>query len=88
MIAARFLYRYDLVLHGAGHFTGPQAASARIDVTGLTVDDRLDALDIGLPHPIGSTVGVGDLDPERHALAAKITLGHCSNLLAVQNLPL
>ena len=41
-----------------------------------TVDNSLDPLDIGLPSTVGTSVGVGNLDTEGHALAAKITLSH------------
>ena len=41
-----------------------------------TVDNRLDALDIGLPHLVGATVRMGDLDAEGNTLAADIALCH------------
>jgi hypothetical protein len=43
---------------------------------GGTVDNRLHALDIGLPGTVGAAVRVGNLDPKRHFLAAVITLSH------------
>ena len=45
-------------------------------MAGSTVNDSLDALDVGLPCTVGTSVGVGNLDTEGHALAAKITLSH------------
>ena len=39
-----------------------------------TVNDRLDALDVGLPSSVGTSVGMGDLNAERNALAAEIAL--------------
>ena len=45
-------------------------------MAGSTVDHRLNTLDIGLPGTVGTSVGVGNLDTEGHALAAKITLSH------------
>ena len=41
-----------------------------------TVDNRLHALDIGLPHSVGTSVRMGDLDAEGNALAADIALCH------------
>ena len=49
------------------------------------VHDSLHALDVGLPGAIGTTVRVGNLDPESDALTADITFGHVINLLAGQN---
>ena len=45
-------------------------------MAGSTVNDSLDALDVGLPCTVGTSVGVGNLNTEGHALAAKITLSH------------
>ena len=46
-----------------------------------TVNDRLDALDVGLPSSVGTSVGMGDLNAERNALAANIALcHHCTSL--------
>ena len=50
-----------------------------------TVNDRLDALDVGLPCSVGPSVGMGDLDPERNALAANIALCHQLHLLAIES---
>ena len=47
-----------------------------------TVNDRLDALDVGLPSSVGTSVGMGDLNAERNALAANIALCHQLHLLA------
>ena len=52
-----------------------------------TVNDRLDALDVGLPGTIGTTVRVGNSDTERNTLVAKLALCHPLHLLAVRNLP-
>ena len=41
-----------------------------------TVDNGLNPLHIGLPGPIGTSVGVGNLNTEGHALATIITLRH------------
>ena len=53
----------------AGNFTRTQTAGTNIHMAGRTVDDRLDALDIGLPHLVGATVRMGDLDPEGNPLS-------------------
>ena len=50
-----------------------------------TVNNRLDALDVGLPHPVGTSVGVGNLNSERNTLAANIALSHWLHLLATEN---
>ena len=52
-------------------------------MAGRTVDDCLDALDVGLPGTIGTTVRVGNSDTERHTLVAKFALCHPLHLLAV-----
>ena len=50
-----------------------------------SVNDRLNALDVGLSTAVRSSVGVGDFDTERDALAADITLCHLLHLLAAMN---
>ena len=72
----------------AGNLTGTQTAGTNIDMAGRTVDDRLDALDIGLPGTIGTTVRVGNSDTESHALVAKLALCHPLHLLAVVKITL
>ena len=67
---------YCYLLDRAGNLTGTQTAGTNIDMAGRTVDHRLDALDIGLPRTIGTSVGVRDLDTEGYALTTKITLSH------------
>ena len=56
-------------------------------MTGRTVHDRLDALDIGLPHSVGTSVGVGDLDPKGNTLAANIALSHQLHLQSIVEIP-
>ena len=51
-----------------------------------TVNDSLHTLDIGLPSPVGTPVGVGNLDPEGNALVAELTLSHPLHLLAVRTM--
>ena len=43
---------------------------------GRAVDDRLDALHIGLPGAVGAAVRVGHLNTEHDTLVAKFTFGH------------
>ena len=57
-------------------------------MAGRTVDDSLDALDIGLPGTIGTTVRVGNSDTESHTLVAKLALCHPLHLLAVVKIKL
>ena len=52
-------------------------------MAGRTIDDSLHALDVGLPGTIGTTVRVGNLDTEGHALIAELALCHPLHLLAV-----
>ena len=63
-------------LHSAGDLAAAQAASANVDMLGRAVHDGLDALHIGLPGTVGSSVGVGDLNAEGNALIAEFALCH------------
>jgi len=71
------------ILDSPGHFAGTEATGAYVDVLGGTVDDRLDALHIGLPGTVGAAVGVRNLNAEHNALITKFTFGHSLDLLAV-----
>ena len=55
---------------------GTEASGTSIHMARSTVNNRLDTLDVGFPHTVGTSVGVGNLNTEGHALAAKITLSH------------
>ena len=55
---------------------GTEASGTSVHMARSSVDDSLDALDIGLPSTVGTSVGVGNLNTEGHALATKITLRH------------
>ena len=66
----------NVKLHSAGDLAAAQAASANVDMLGRAVHDGLDALHIGLPGTIGSSVGVRDSDAESNTLLAKFTLCH------------
>ena len=70
----------------AGNFAGTQAPGTNIYMAGRAVDDRLNTLDIGLPRTIGTSVGVGNLDPKGNALVAKLAFSHPLHLLAVTNI--
>ena len=65
------------------HLVGAETSGTDVDMARSTVDDRLDTLDIGLPHSVGTSVGMGHLDTERHALAANIALCHLLHLQSV-----
>ena len=52
-------------------------------MAGRPVNDCLNALDIGLPHSVGTSVGVRDFDTESHALAANIALSHQLHLQSI-----
>ena len=68
----------------AGNFTGTQAPGTNIHMARRTIDQSLDTLDIGLPGTIGTSVRVGNLDAEGHALVAKFAFSHPLHLLAVE----
>ena len=62
--------------HSTGDLAAAEAAGAHINVLRGTVDDGLDALNVGLPHTVGATVGVAHLDTESNALFAEFALCH------------
>ena len=53
---------------------GTEASCTDVDMTGRTIDDSFHALYVGLPHSVGTSVRVGDLNAERNTLAADIAL--------------
>src|SRR5512140_483986 len=55
---------------------GFDARGAGVDVTYRPVLDRLHALDVRLPYPRGTVVGVGNVVPEAGGLTAECALGH------------
>ena len=63
-------------LHRTLDLIGTEASGTSVHMAGSTVNDSLDALDVGLPCTVGTSVGVGNLNTKGHALAAKITLSH------------
>ena len=77
----RHRFRWRIYVGGdksdsALNLVGAEASGTSVHMAGSTVNDSLDALDVGLPCTVGTSVGVGNLDTEGHALAAKITLSH------------
>ena len=66
-----------------GHIAGAETPCTDVYMARSTVDNRLDALHIGLPRTIGASVGVGDLNTKGHTLVAKLALCHPLHLLAV-----
>ena len=63
-------------LDSTGNLAGAEATSTYVDMAGGTVDERLYTADIGFPSPVGTPVGVGNLNPKSHTLAANIALCH------------
>ncbi len=63
---------------------GPQTSRTDINVARRTVNDCFHTLDVRLPRAVGPSVGVGNLDPERDALATNIAFRHCLHLLAAK----
>ena len=61
---------------GALNLVGAEASGTSVHMAGSSVNDSLNALDVGLPCTIGTSVGVRDLDTESYALTTKITLSH------------
>ena len=67
---------------GALNLVGTQASCTDIHMARSTVNDCLDTFDVGLPCTVSTSVRVGDLDTECHALAADIAFCHQLHLLA------
>ena len=61
---------------GALNLVGAEASGTSVHMAGSSVNDSLNALDVGLPCTIGTSVGVRDLDTKGYALTTKITLSH------------
>ena len=70
------------ILDGALDLVRAKASRTDVNMAGGTVNNRFHALDIGLPGSVGTSVRMGDLDPEDNTLAANITLSHGLHLLA------
>ena len=61
---------------------GTEASGTSIHVARSTIDNGLNPLYIGLPGPVGASVGVGNLDTESNTLTTIITLCHTLHLLS------
>ena len=53
---------------------GTEASCTDVYMAGRTVDDCFHALHVGLPSSVGTSMGVGNLNAKRNALAANIAL--------------
>ena len=67
-------------LDGALNLVGAEASGTCVNMAGSSIHDSLDALDVGLPCTVGTSVGVRDLDTKGYALTTKITLSHSLHL--------
>ena len=59
---------------GASDFSRLEARGADLYLFGRATDLDSDALDVGVPAPLGAPVRVGDAVPETRALAAEVTV--------------
>ena len=73
---------YKQGLDSAFNLVGTETSGTSVHMARSPVDNGLDTLNIGLPSTIGTSVGVGHLHTEGHALATIITLRHFSHLLS------
>ena len=67
---------------GPLYLIGTEASGTCVHMAGSSIHDSLDPLHVGAPGTVGTSVGVGDLDTESHALAAIITFRHFLHLLS------
>ena len=67
-------------LDGALNLVGAEASGTCVNMAGSSIHDSLNALDVGLPCTIGTSVGVRNLDTKGYALTTKITLSHFLHL--------
>ena len=63
-------------LDGALNLVGAEASGTCVNMAGSSIHDSLNALDVGLPCTVGTSVGVRNLDTKGYALTTKITLSH------------
>ena len=76
----------DTLSDGAFDLIGTKASGTDVHMARSTVNNSLDALDVGLNRSVGTSMGVRNLDTEGHALAADIALCHLLHLLTIKNL--
>ena len=69
-------------LDGPLNLVGTEASGTSVHMARSTVDNGLNPLYIGFPGPIGTSVGVGNLNTKGNALATIITLRHSLHLLS------
>ena len=72
----------DMGSDGPLNLVGTEASGTGVHMARSTAHNRLNTLDIGLPSTVGTSVGVGNLNAEGHALTTKITLSHSLHLLS------
>ena len=65
---------------GPLNLVGTEASGTSVHMARSSIHNGLNTLHIGLPSTIGTSVGVGHLDTEGHALATIITLRHSLHL--------
>lgn len=65
---------------GPLNLVGTEASGTSVHMARSPVDNGLHPLHIGLPSPICTSVGVGNLNTEGHALATIITFCHSLHL--------
>ena len=65
-------------LNGASNLTGTQAAGAGVNTFWSAVYDSSYTLHIWFPSSVRTSVGVGNLNAERHVLATNFTFCHLS----------
>ena len=78
----RRIYWQGRRLDGPLNLVGTEASGTSVHMARSTVNNSLNALDVGLPGSVGTSVRVGNLDTEGHALATIITLSHSLHLLS------
>ena len=71
----------------AFNLIGTEASRTDVDMAGRTIDDCFHALYIGLPSSVGASVGMGDLNAKRNALAANIALCQLLHLQSLRKSP-
>lgn len=74
-------YSSDAESDCPGNLSGTQATCAYINGLRSTIYDCFYFSNVGLPHSVGSSVRVADLNSERNALAADFTFCHFKHLL-------
>ena len=77
-----WIYANPARLDCTGHIAGAETPCTDVYMARSTIDNCLNTLHIGLPSLVGTSVRVGDLDTECHALAADIAFCHQLHLLA------